>query len=352
MFNKSIKKMKKYILLAVSAIVLAFTSCTDGEEIDIKYQVDVTINPSTVKSAFHGYFAQNETYGLDMYEGAELLISAYIYDNNGLYLDKKEFFVEDYTSKANFSLVIPEDEKYTIVCITHSVLKSSELSSYKIENYDERIEDLKISSNFPNGNSYYSNWSMLGLEVRDIQFNENNVVVDVSPASSLVVVRYMNIHAWDEFGIDRHQLQYSNNDYVSFANKLPEFKTNLTGNSAYTASVDVTENPQANNIFEIFYLLPTKELLLEGAMFSGENKSFYSNWRQTIGEDPSYGYTRTEVKAGCEYVFKLDCGNLAVSVEQLNASKSIKTDINVKEKQLIPSSIESSQSIDVMSFIK
>ena len=57
--------MKKYFLLVVSAVALAFTSCSDSEEIDIKYQVNVTVDPSTVKSAFHGYSVNDETYGLN-----------------------------------------------------------------------------------------------------------------------------------------------------------------------------------------------------------------------------------------------------------------------------------------------
>ena len=39
--------MNKYILLVVSAVALAFTSCSDSEEIEIKYQVNFTISPAT-----------------------------------------------------------------------------------------------------------------------------------------------------------------------------------------------------------------------------------------------------------------------------------------------------------------
>ena len=35
--------MKNYILLVVSAVALAFTSCSDSEEIDIKYQVSIAM---------------------------------------------------------------------------------------------------------------------------------------------------------------------------------------------------------------------------------------------------------------------------------------------------------------------
>ena len=75
--------MKKYFLLVVSAVALAFTSCSDSEEIDIKYQVNVTVDPSTVKSAFHGYSVNDETYGLNMDETSKLLITSLIYDNSG-----------------------------------------------------------------------------------------------------------------------------------------------------------------------------------------------------------------------------------------------------------------------------
>ena len=51
--------MKKYILLVVSAVALAFTSCSDKEEIAINYQVNFTISPETVISDFQEYNSGN-----------------------------------------------------------------------------------------------------------------------------------------------------------------------------------------------------------------------------------------------------------------------------------------------------
>ena len=102
--------MKKYFLLVVSAVALAFTSCSDSEEIDIKYQVNVTVDPSSVKSAFHGYSVNDKTYGLNMDETSKLLITSLIYDNSGNLVEKKESLVNDYSSSAKYSLKIKEGE--------------------------------------------------------------------------------------------------------------------------------------------------------------------------------------------------------------------------------------------------
>ena len=343
--------MKKYILLVVSAVALAFSSCSDSEEVEINSEVDITINPSTVKSAFRGYFANNKVWGIDMYKDAELLISAFIYDENGMYVEHKEFHVNDYTSKANFSLAIPEDRWYTVVAITYSVLKNGQASSYKVENYDERIEDLKITQVDPTGASYYSNWAMLGIKVQEVYSNNKNTFIDVEPASSLVAVQYEDIHAYDEAGVDKHMIIFENNDYVQFEYNIPWYDNSLSNNAGHVNSVDVTLYDE-NRYFDILYLLPKNQMYMEACMYIGEYRINYANLRQEAGADPSYGYTKVDIRAGKEYVFEVDCSNLAISVEQLSSSKSIKVDSKTKQDVKANSNpYNKLQSLDVMTFI-
>lgn len=343
--------MKKYILLVVSAVALAFTSCSDSEEIEINYEVDVTINPSTVKSAFKGYYTNNEVYGIDMYEDAELLISAFIYNEDGMYVGNKDLHVKDYTSTAKFSLTIPENEKYTVVAISYSVLKNGQASSYKVENYNERIDNLKITQCEPTGRSYFSNWGMLGIKVQEVYSNEKNAFIDVEPASSLVAVQYESIHAFDEAGVDKHMIIFENNDYVQIENNSPCYNNSLSNNAGHINSVDVTEY-NGNRVFDILYLLPKKQMYMEACMFIGERRFNYAKLRQDIGADPSYGYTNVDIQAGNEYVFTVDCSNLEISVDQLGASKSVKVDSTNKQNVKANSNpCEKSLSLDVMTFI-
>ena len=97
--------MKKYVLLVVSAVTLAFASCSSNNEVEINYQVNITINPSTVKSAFKGYFVNNQVHGIDMYKDAELLISAFIYDKDGMFVEKKEITDGPYLEKSNETMI-------------------------------------------------------------------------------------------------------------------------------------------------------------------------------------------------------------------------------------------------------
>lgn len=344
--------MKKYVLLVVSAVTLAFASCSSNNEVEINYQVNITINPSTVKSAFKGYFVNNQVHGIDMYKDAELLISAFIYDKDGMFVEKKEFYVDDYTSRADFSITVPEIEKYTIVATTYSVLKNGQASSYKVENYNERINNLKITQSDPTGISYYSNWGMLGIKVQEVYSNGKYEYIDVEPASVLVAVQYENIHAYDEVGVYKHMIIFENNDYAQIRDNYgfynPYYDHTLSNNAGHTNSIDVAEY-DGNSVFEILYLLPREQMYMEACLYSEEQRINYSDLRRQIGADPSFGYSIVDIQAGNEYVFTVDCSNLAIIVDQLSTSKNVKVDSSEIKVNSNPG--KNPQSSNVMTFI-
>lgn len=351
--------MKNYILLVVSAVALAFTSCSDSEEIDIKYQVNVTVDPSTVKSAFHGYSVNGETYGLNMDETSKLLITSLIYDNSGNLVEKKESLVNDYSSSAKYSLNMKEGEEYTVVAITYSVDQTNDIDSYLIEN-ENRLDKLTVTAEIRNGNSFYSNWSMLGIATKTINSNTKDNIINVKPASSIVVLVYHNIHAFDEVGVDTHWIAYKNNVQAKFDTGNLGFGAISAVNSGWVHNLDVTENPNSNNIFEILNLLPTPGMTVWAGFSVGENDFTYSDFLEFSEMDPSLGQGVIDIEAGKEYKFDVYCGDCAITLGNLTRSAtgaqsvlSNKTNKNIVEnKAYNPNVITPQQSVNVMELVK
>ena len=322
--------MKKYILLVVSAIAFAFTSCSDKDEIEIKYQVDITIDPSTVTSSFHGYLLNGETYGLDMAEDTKLRITSLIYDANGNLVDKKESLVKDYSSNAKYSLTMEEKEKYTIIAITSAVTNEG-YESYIIDN-EETINKLTVTANESNGYSYYSNFTILGVAKTEITSKEENVKINVVPASALVVLTYYDIHALDDAGIDTHWVAYKNNDMAIFENSSLSFTSSAAVNSGFVHSLDVTEQGDYSGIFVMLNLLPTSGMKIWGGFDMGEKSASYYSFLQYAGLDPTVSETITNIEAGKEYYIDVDCGNLTVKAGTLSRSAESKGAMQINRK--------------------
>lgn len=106
--------MKKYILLAVSAIVMAFTSCTDKEEVEIKYfhDLSLSINTSIIYETYGLTSFQNVLGTSNYYIGSTTLL----YDSNGQLCVKKDFHNRD-LQPINDKIEGLEEGNYTLITI-------------------------------------------------------------------------------------------------------------------------------------------------------------------------------------------------------------------------------------------
>lgn len=332
------------MMLIVGAIAFALTSCADRGEIDIKYQVNVTVDPSTVQSVFNGYYVNGKTYGTNMYDTAKLLITSLIYDNSGNLVDKKESLVDDYNSSVRYSLELENSKEYTIVAITFSIDETENIDSYLIDN-EKSLDKLTITAKFSNGSSFYSNWSMLGLATQTVNLDNKDYIIDVKPVSSIVVLTYYNIHALDAIGVDTHWIAYSNNDRAKFGNGVLEYGATLPSNAGWVHDLDVTENPNANNIFVMLNLLPTPEMSVWAGYYIGENEFEYSELGSTSGRG------EIDIEAGKEYYFDVNCRDLTISLGNLTKSGATEQSM-LPDRACTLDVITPQQSVNVMELIK
>ena len=305
--------MKNYFLLVVSVIAFAFTSCTDREEIDIQYQVNLVIDPSGVINGFNGFIYSDENgnqvlKGLDMYEGSKLGLFSFVYDENGKIVTAKKGSFENYTKKAKFSLNLRENEKYTIVTLSYAVdeYEGEEFSAYAVSNIDYLN---KLTLTQLDYSSYYSNWSVLGLDITEITSDKKDVTINLKPATAMVEIGFKGIHAYDNDGVDLLKICFGNNEKANFDNG--DLQYSKIGDLSYdnTCSVDVTAN-LGNNIGEIINLLPTIDMKYWACGYIGETRYF---------EIPS---SNIDIEAGHTYTINTYFASKQIIAEDLTAQKS------------------------------
>lgn len=321
--------MKKYIFWLVFAVAFAFTSCSDTKEIDIKYQVDLAINPSTVLEPFHGFRIGGKTYGLDMYDKSDgralLRISTFIYDNDGDLIGNYENAVNDYNTIINIPIAIGEKEEYTIVAISSSILgtlQSPEVESFTISGI-EKLSTLSVLQQSINGIysgiSFGTNWSVLGASFITVTSkNEETVEINLKPITSMVKITYNDIHAWDEYGVDTYVVQYKNNSTATYSDNQFLYSTNLSNGQISYSDVDVTENV-GDNIAEIINILPCMNMEYNGLLLIGEN-------RIDFVQASVNGAGTVDIHSGLEYVCSIDCAEWAISFTQENSTRSLNSE--------------------------
>lgn len=327
--------MRKYILY-LATLMMALTSCTDSEEVDIKYQINVTIDPSTVLKPFHGFRIGGETYGLDMYSdedgAAKLRIASFVYDETGKLVEKYETVINDYTSNVKFSFLAKEDIKYTIVSISNSIYEHGTfLESYTISN-ENNLSKLSIQQQHYDGTncsgqSFYSNWSILGLSAQTVDINHHDYVINLQPITSMVEINYSSIHAWDEYAVDTYVIQYKSNTMVSFDSTTPLYTTGLSNGTVNYSDLDVTENPGNATISSIINILPCQDMEYNGLLFQGGERIDFVN----VNEN---GAGKIDITSGEEYEINVDCLNWAVEAKKLGTRNKSILDENIINKNI------------------
>lgn len=300
--------MKKLIYFIVTLLVVTFSSCSDQEEIDIKYQTNIKIIPSNVISSFSGYSIGGKTYGLDMYEDdngkAELRITALLYDEAGYLVQKSESLLSDYSRDYSVSCILDEGKKYTLVAISSSIQKiNSQIDeAYQISNENE-LSKLQLKQN--DASSYYSNWTILGIAKCEVT-SGNDVSVNLEPATAMCILHYNSIHAYDSAGVTQFAFIYHGNDILNIKDGNFAYSSTSAENGNLGDILDVTQN-KGQNIVDIINIFPVERMNYFGRLWVGEN---YSDFEDISGQ----GKGTTSIVPGNTYNVNVDCSLLDISI--------------------------------------
>ena len=152
----------------------------------------------------------------------------------------------------------------------------------------------------------------------------------------------------------------ANNDIANFASGNLGYVSTLGLESGYVHKLDVTANPDGENIFFILNLLPTSGMDVWAGFSIGEINFTYSEFLELCELDPSLGEGVIDIESGKEYYFDVDCGDCAISLGNLTKAATgtqmvLSNDIvkgNTQNTVYNPNLITPEQSVNVMELIK
>lgn len=182
----------------ICVLTLFFVFACTNEPVQIYKQVKVTVSPSAVLTDFVPYDSSQKEMSDDEELGlAKLRITALLYDEAGMLVDKRESLLNDYNSDYSFSLVVGPEQEYTLLCFSSSIHGSMEVPEYESYEFSgvENLSTLKVTQ--WDEVSYYSNWSVLGVGNMKISSSEDEYNISLRPETAFVYMLYRNIHSND-----------------------------------------------------------------------------------------------------------------------------------------------------------
>lgn len=320
--------MKKYILLVVSAVALAFTSCSDSEEIEIKYQANITVAVDKLMEPFQERSAGD----FDIQEGMSIRIQSYVYDANGILVQSCVSCVNDYSKTVTYSAVL-DNGTYKVVSIADFILGNVNFPTFTWWNVTgvNDINTLKVSR----GTKLFAMpLETLGAVVNEFEVSEQSseIKVSVKPATALfqVVFDYLDVVNGDGNGVSmlapycsevviRSKMQH---DMFSEFNS-PTFK--YSSSASQKQSYNIMSDSPMETIDNGY-----RRVIGYRALLPQENKTFYWDitmiWPDGTSDESSSDYTPAlNIKAGKQYQLYLYLDALQLFFEEVGTLRSTKT---------------------------
>lgn len=174
--------MRKYILY-LATLMMALTSCADTEEVEMKYQVKITISPENVIKPF----AELKKGDFQLTDELSLQITALIYDEQGFLQLKSEGIIKSYNETYSFSGALPNGT-YTIIALSSVMTNDGETRLWVYQN-ENNLSTLSIKNP---GKTYGE--SFLGLSEQNISVTneKKDELIRLEPAVSLLTVKFEN----------------------------------------------------------------------------------------------------------------------------------------------------------------
>lgn len=307
--------MKKYIAVLIG-LMAYFTSCTDQDEVDIKYQVDFTVSPEKVMSGFEEYKEGDFTLDSD----SKVRIRALIYDMSGNLVSKTEELVSNYSTNLTFSTVLPIGE-YNVITSTDVVEgsnASSVSSAYWTFSSEENLSKLTIHRE--NLMDYMGDGT-LGLSQTKISVGEPaSVAISVQPITAMIYCIFMN---FNDFQGSDFNLTYLEMDYKYRIDKITNeadswafTSTSATTDKYRIASLDLT-NPdyeQSKGIYNFHAFLPET------------NKEFEGYVEYIYKDGKEYGETTEastiSIESGKQYTLYFDVSQFSMEAYPYTSAKA------------------------------
>lgn len=288
--------MKKYLYLALVAIIACITSCSN-DDIEVGYSVNVKVDPSGVIKPFDFEIVTGELESI--LANCSLRVTILAYDTEGVLADKQDVLLTSYASLANFNMHLAPSQ-YTFVAITDVVYKPGTQNSraYWILSDTDNLSTCKISRTDYIG--YKAEILGVGTTKATVGTNGGSVMVNPSPAGALLLVCYFNIHAYS----DITELKLQNNrvaDFAIFNSNADLITTPKNNNNNFSWRTDYfnpKDYPKSNYLYSYHFTFPISNIMYRFVY------SDASTTNERISENMS-----VNLRAGEEWDFELDLKN-------------------------------------------
>lgn len=290
--------MKKFFTFLFIVALIGFTSCNKNKEVDISYQLDLTINPADVIGSFVEYYDGD----FDMYEGDVLRIHLFIYDAQGNLAVQFKESVSDYSEIVSFSKMLPIGD-YTIIASSDIYTPSYGFEYYSFSN-EGRLDELEI---LETGYIGYND-KILGLVASKLTVDKPiKAEIRIQAATSLLEFHWSKVHYWSDV--------YEYGFYINDMNKIVSYDGNSfdfsPSSSGYYYTL-MTINPQnfsSDNVYGYTAILPI------------DNVSYFA--RAEFGEEyKDFGNGTKTFKAGKQYNITINAAQLSVNISSITKNSS------------------------------
>lgn len=198
--------MKKYISLVAVALIALFTSCSN-DEVEISKAITFKLNPATVVDKLYERNAGDLT---ALSGSSKLLVSLYVYDENGALVNHTVNDFSAYTHMMNVDVYLPAG-RYTAVATTHV---TGDVDYWTFSGTDQ-LSTFKITdNNYIGGKS-----KILGLSIKSFTIGANieTININIENAGAVALVRF---YQWNKYNNVKYYSLLGKQacDYVSFDN--------------------------------------------------------------------------------------------------------------------------------------
>ena len=262
--------MKKYILLLVSAAVLAFTSCSDSQEIEIIETEGITFDVNTqsmydefsITTSIKEQMLRDKTYAI--------AVKSLIYDNNGILVDSMTTYSYNTNSEQHIYPALAQG-KYTAVFVETLVYVENDFQPW-----DYRIEGVNKLSTLEIKQVDQPYWyAVIGVEIREFTLDEKLIQIVPKALGSIINCSFFDFTSSPclnvGIGTEEDYIGYKLDPSLSEENR---YITELMGSDYFSllASTSIEEDEEG---FDIYVLGKT---LTYRFYYQTEKNANTTNW--------------------------------------------------------------------------
>lgn len=315
--------------------MIALTSCTDSEEVDIKYQINLTISPAEVISGLTEY--KNGDFKL--IDGYKIRVRSLIYNTNGDLVNKTEELIKDYSSNLMFSIILPTGN-YTVISST-DVVKANSLSDISFKYWTFSGEDNLSNYKVKNEGYWGGGQDMLGLTQTQLDAKEvTTQTIKVQAVTALIESQVTNIHANSNIFYASIKYQFTN-DIVSYINGLWDYTTSSASTDYFELlRVDLTDSyyDDLSGVYSFGAVLPTEDKKFVGYIV-------YLDSDGKVAEGTTKSSATLSFESGKQYRVNFNLSTLTLSSTVITKSKSSPTSSPMIDKISIDSAPKRSHNV-------